>query len=78
MALLLSSLLIYTIQTGFFDIVSKSFQYAFTRDHEKRKFKDIPPLSEIVAIDQKPLLIYGLLLGVSMGIGLAIYYIYPA
>jgi hypothetical protein len=74
MSLLLSSLLIYTIQTGFFDIVAKSFQYAFTKDHDKRKFKDIPPLSEIVAIDQKPLLVYGLLIGFFMGVSLLIYY----
>lgn len=77
-SLLLTSLLIYTIQTGFFDIVAKSFQFAFSRDHEKRKLKDIPPLSEVVAIDQRPLLLYGLLIGIFMGIGLAIYYLFPA
>ncbi|WML43380.1 DUF3899 domain-containing protein [Neobacillus sp. PS3-40] len=73
--LLLSSLLIYTIQTGFFDTVSRSFRIPLLRGQDKQKLKDITPLSEIVALDKKPLLIYGFAIGLFMVIGLVIYYI---
>ncbi len=74
-ALILASLLIYTIHSGFFDVVSRSFNMFFTRGEDKRKWEDIPGLSELITINQKPLLIYGLLMGLSMLIGLFFYYL---
>lgn len=74
-ALLFTSLLIYTINTGFFDVMSKSLNLAFTRGNGKRKFEDIPSLSELVTISQKPLLFYGSITGLCMLIALFFYYI---
>ncbi|MDP4085134.1 MAG: DUF3899 domain-containing protein [Bacillota bacterium] len=73
--LLISSLLIYTIQTGFFDVMFKSFHLSFSKGEERKKFSEITPLSELVAIDRKPLLFYGLIIGLLMGIGLIFYYL---
>lgn len=74
-ALLLSALLIHTIHSGFFDVVSKSFNLIFSRREEKRKFHEIPSLSELVSIDQKPLYFYGLMIGLFMVIALIAFYI---
>lgn len=71
---LLSALLIYTIQTGFFDVVFKSFHFSLTRREEKKRFSEITPISELVSIDRKPLLLYGLLIGLFMIIALVFYY----
>ncbi|MFL6557091.1 MAG: DUF3899 domain-containing protein, partial [Bacillus sp. (in: firmicutes)] len=54
-ALLLSSLLVYTINSGFYDVISRSFSLAFQRGQNKRRFEDIPPLSGLVTFNQKPL-----------------------
>jgi hypothetical protein len=50
--LLLISLLLYTINSGFFDVIGKSFNLAFSRGHNKRNFHDIPALSELITINQ--------------------------
>jgi Domain of unknown function (DUF3899) len=73
-ALLLTALLVYTIHSGFFDVISRSFSLAFQRGHNKRRFDEIPPLSELVTVNQKPLVVYGLVNGMFMGIALFIYY----
>ncbi|MDP4162406.1 MAG: DUF3899 domain-containing protein [Bacillota bacterium] len=75
--LLLTSLLIYTIHSGFYDAISASFRVTFSRTHgqEKQKLTEITPLSELVAIDQKPLLVHGLIIGFFMFISLCIYYV---
>jgi hypothetical protein len=73
-ALLLSSLLVYTIQTGFYDVISKSFNLAASRGTDKRKFSEVPALSELVTIDKKPLLFHGLVSGAFMLLALFIYY----
>jgi hypothetical protein len=73
-AFLLSSLLVYTIQTGFFDILSKSFNRAFTKGSDKRSWDEIPGLSELVTFSQKPLLFYGTFTGIFMLIALFAYY----
>ncbi|MGG5253274.1 DUF3899 domain-containing protein [Neobacillus sp. SM06] len=72
---LLSALLIYVIHTGFFDMVTKGFSKAFSRAHEKSKIAEITPLSKLVSLSMKPLLLYGLLLILCMLIALAIYYV---
>ncbi|WP_042455285.1 DUF3899 domain-containing protein [Neobacillus dielmonensis] len=71
---LLLSLLIFTIQGGFFDVIGKSFNFAFSRGHAKRRFDEIPSLSEIVTIPYKPLLLYGIVTGGLMLIALFVYY----
>lgn len=72
--LLLTSLLIYTIQTGFYDAISKSFNLVATWRTEKRKFNEVPSLSELVTVDRKPILFHGLMNGTFMLIALLIYY----
>jgi|SRR5579875_809954 len=70
---LLLSLLIYTIQSGFYDVISKSFNMIGSRGI-KRKFSEVPALSELVTINKKPLLVHGLVSGLFMLIALVIYY----
>jgi hypothetical protein len=71
--LLLTALLVYTIHSGFYDVIGKSFNLAFSRGH-KRKFEDIPALSELVTINQKPLVFYGLVNASFMAAALLVYY----
>lgn len=73
--LLLCSLFIYVIHSGFFDVVTKGFTKAFTRRLEKQDLDDIRPLSQLVALNQKSMLLYGLMVGISMLIGLLVYYV---
>jgi Domain of unknown function (DUF3899) len=72
--LLFTSLLIYIIKRGFFDVMSKSFSLAFKPGQSKRKFDDIPSLSELIQINPKPLLFYGSITGLWMLIALVCYY----
>ncbi|MBV7508517.1 DUF3899 domain-containing protein [Bacillus sp. sid0103] len=72
--LLLTSLLVYTIHSGFYDVISRSFSFAFQRGQNKRRFDEIPPLSELVTFNHKPLVFYGLIIGLFMAIALVIYY----
>jgi hypothetical protein len=72
--LLLISLLLYTINSGFFDVIGKSFNLAFSRGHNKRNFHDIPALSELITINQKPLLFHGLVNGLIMLAAIFLYY----
>ncbi|MGZ4159823.1 MAG: DUF3899 domain-containing protein [Neobacillus sp.] len=72
--LLITSLLLYTIHTGFFDVISKSFNHAFTRGKDKRSWDEIPSLSELITVNQQPLLFYGISTGLFMLIALFVYY----
>ena len=72
--LLLISLLLYTINSGFFDVIGKSFNLAFSRGHNKRNFHDIPALSELITINQNPLLFHGLVNGLIMLAAIFLYY----
>lgn len=74
-ALLLSSLIVYTIQSGFFDTISKSFNLAFSRGNNKRKFQDVPGISELITFDNKPLFFYGFVNFLLMLLALAFYYL---
>lgn len=69
-----AALLVYTIQGGFFDVMSRSVNFLFSRNHEKRKLEDIPRLSQIVTIDKRPLLFYGFFTGLLMVLALFLYY----
>ncbi len=73
-SLLLTSLLLYTIQNGFFDVIARSFNMFFSRGHGKRTFSEIPNLSEMVTINRKPLLLYGLINASLMVLALFVYY----
>lgn len=72
--LLLTFLFVFTIQTGFFDVVSKSFRMVASRGKNKRKFDEIPSLSELVSFNNKPLLFYGLVTALLMLLALGLYY----
>ncbi|MBS4212145.1 MULTISPECIES: DUF3899 domain-containing protein [Neobacillus] len=75
LALLLSFLLIFTIQSGFYDAISKSFNFTQSLKTNKRKFEDIPGLSQLVTIDKKPFLFYAIVNGILMLIALVVYYV---
>ncbi|MBO0961199.1 DUF3899 domain-containing protein [Neobacillus sp. MM2021_6] len=72
--LLLFSLLLYTIHSGFYDAISRSFNLFFSKGGEKRNFEDIPRLSEMITVNEKPLLFHGLMNGLFMIIALLVYY----
>ncbi|PLS02930.1 hypothetical protein [Neobacillus cucumis] len=72
--LILLSLLLYTIHSGFYDVISKSFNLAFSRGRDKRRFDDIPGLSELITLDEKPLLLHGIFNGLLMAAALVVYY----
>lgn len=74
-AFLLCSLLIYVIHSGFFDIVTKGFTKAFSRNNEDIKLAEITPLSKLVSISQKALFLHGLLLFICMIVALILYYV---
>lgn len=77
-SLLFTSLLVYTVNSGFFDAMSYSFRTVFAgkEDGEKIKsFEEMTPLSEMVKINTHPLLIVGLLDFVLMLVALYIYYL---
>ncbi|MFK9095291.1 DUF3899 domain-containing protein [Bacillus salipaludis] len=74
-ALLLLTTLIYTIHSGFYDAISRSFNLAFSRGKDERRLEDIPRLSEMITVDEKPLLFHGLMNGLFMMIALIAYYL---
>ncbi|MED1472081.1 DUF3899 domain-containing protein [Bacillus salipaludis] len=74
-ALLLFSLLLFTVKTGFFDAIAKSFNFTATRGKEKRSLAEIPSLSEMVTINQKPFVFHGIITGFLMLIALGFYYV---
>lgn len=72
--LLFGALLTFLIQTGFFDVIGKSFAALVHRRDEKIQFSEIRPLSELVTMDKKPMLQYGLATTAFMLIALMFYY----
>lgn len=55
------SLTIYTINTGFFDVVTRSFRLLFAgKDVTRQNVDEMTPLSEIISINYSPLFIVGL------------------
>lgn len=58
--LLLISLAIFTVNTGFFDVVTKSFRLIFAGKDVTRETEDeMRPLSQIITIKYSPLLFVG-------------------
>lgn len=74
-ALLLAFLLIFTIQSGFYDAIFKSFNFALSFRTNKRRFEDVPGLSELVTINKNPFLFYAIINGLFMVIALVVYYV---
>jgi len=76
--LLFTSLLVFTVNSGFFDAISYSFRTVFAGKENGEKIKSInemTPLSEMVKINTNPILIVGLLDFVLMLSALSIYYL---
>ncbi|MGA9224894.1 MAG: DUF3899 domain-containing protein [Mesobacillus sp.] len=76
--LLFTSLLVFTVTSGFFDAISFSFRTVFAGKENGEKIKSIhemTPLSEMVKINTNPILIVGLLDFVLMLAALSIYYL---
>ncbi|WP_144474557.1 DUF3899 domain-containing protein [Cytobacillus oceanisediminis] len=77
-ALLFISLLVYTVNSGFFDTMSYSFRTVFTKKEEgekKKSFEEMTPLSELVTFNANPLLIISLLDLAFMLAALYVYYL---
>ncbi|MFS0634532.1 DUF3899 domain-containing protein [Mesobacillus foraminis] len=74
--LLLASLVIHTINSGFFDVMSKSFRKMFYM--ERRDGTDSPeeivPLSELISFNYYPIAVTGFINLVLMLISLLFYY----
>lgn len=76
--LIFLSLIVFTVNSGFFDAISYSFRSVFTgkEDGEKKKsFDEMTPLSELVTINANPLLLVGLFNFILMLAALFIYYL---
>ncbi len=76
--LLFTSLIVYTVNSGFFDKMSYSFRTVFSKkeEGEKRKsFEEMTPLSELVTFNANPLLVIGLLDFTVMLAALYVYYL---
>lgn len=77
-AMLFTSLMIYTVNSGFFDTMSYSFRAIFASSDEnekKRSIEEITPLSEMVTINTFPVLAIGLFDFILMLAGLFFYYL---
>lgn len=74
--LLLASLVIFTINSGFFDVVSKSFRKMFylERRSETDSSEEIVPLSELITFNYYPIAVTGCIDLLLMLAALFIYY----
>lgn len=76
-SMLFLSLIIYTVNSGFFDAISHSFRNVFisnTKDEKKKSIDEISPLSTMLDFNYFPLVGVGLLNLIMMLIGLFLYY----
>jgi hypothetical protein len=75
--LLLVSLLIYTINSGFFDNISRSFRHIFASkgSYTQKEKEELIPLSAIISVNYHPLVIIGFLDLLLMFIALTVYYL---
>lgn len=76
-AFLFISLLVITVNSGFFDAMSYSFRAVFSsleEDGRKKEIHEMTPLSEMVTISPNPILAVGLLDLILMLAGLGFYY----
>ncbi|WLR53836.1 DUF3899 domain-containing protein [Mesobacillus subterraneus] len=76
--LLFTSLIIFTVHSGFFDAISYSFRSVFASKDEggkKKSFDEMTPLSKLITLNANPLLKVGLLNLMLMFAALFIYYL---
>ena len=75
--LLFISLLIYTINSGFFDNISRSFRLFFAPkgSYSEAEKKEMTPLSQLINARYTPLLFAGLGTLVLMCLALLVYYL---
>jgi hypothetical protein len=76
--LLFTSLIVFTVNSGFFDSFSHSFRTVFAGKGEGEKKKSIDemtPLSELVTFNANPILVVGLLDFFLMLAALSFYYL---
>ncbi|MEH7097589.1 hypothetical protein [Neobacillus vireti] len=71
---ILLSLLLFTIHSGFYDVMSKSLNLFFSPGKDKRRFEDIPGLSELITLNGKPFFLHGLITGLLMAVALIVHY----
>ncbi|WP_102261872.1 DUF3899 domain-containing protein [Mesobacillus jeotgali] len=77
-ALLFSSLIVFTVNSGFFDAISYSFRTVFAGKEEgekKKSFDEMTPLSELITFNANPLFMVGLTDFMLMIAALIIYYL---
>lgn len=68
------SLLFFTVRSGFFDVVTKSFRQVFAGKHAtKKELEEIPMLSDMISFNVLPFLLNGLLVTFCMLGALYIY-----
>lgn len=72
--IIFASLLVFTVNSGFFDTMSYSFRTIFSGE-KKKQMNEMTPLSEMIGINANPLLIVGLMNFFLMLAGLVVYYI---
>ncbi|MFE8700377.1 DUF3899 domain-containing protein [Cytobacillus sp. FJAT-54145] len=73
---LFTSLIIFTVNTGFFDRITKSFRLIFSgKDVTKEMVEEMRPLSQVISFNYSPILMNGILNTFLMLIALSIYYI---
>ncbi|GAM16572.1 DUF3899 domain-containing protein [Mesobacillus selenatarsenatis] len=76
--LLFTSLIVFTVNSGFFDAISYSFRIVFAGKEEgekKKSLHEMTPLSELVTLNANPLLMVGLLDFMLMLAALSVYYL---
>ena len=76
--LLFTSLIVFTVNSGFFDAISYSFRTVFAGKEEgekKKSFEEMTPLSELVTFNANPLFMVGLLDFIFMLAALFVYYL---
>jgi hypothetical protein len=71
--MIFTSLLVYTVNSGFFDAMSYSFRTVFSGE-KKKTMDEMTPLSQMVGIDTNPFLVVGVLNFFLMLAGLFFYY----
>ncbi|MEK3989255.1 MULTISPECIES: DUF3899 domain-containing protein [Robertmurraya] len=73
--LLFISLAIFTVNTGFFDVVTKSFRLIFAgKDVTRETVDEMRPLSQIITVKYSPLLFVGFINLALCLIALLFYY----
>ncbi|MDQ0413616.1 MULTISPECIES: DUF3899 domain-containing protein [Mesobacillus] len=74
--LIFTSMVVFTVHSGFFDAISYSFRTVFAGKEEKNHSRnDITPLSELITINANPLFLVGLFDFLLMLSALYVYYL---